>query len=165
MDDDRDELGLRGSTPAALRDTRWLAGLVWGAALLGLIVTSGAAVTAGAFGAAGLYVPYIGLESGSSGSGSDLQLVASFALVITVAIAGVVAYAWWRFGMATRQLLAGLSEASDDPESDPAPAYWLASVDGGRSEMVELIPALGMAWALIIIRPVAVIALQIYSTF
>jgi hypothetical protein len=92
-------------------------------------------------------------------------LVASFALIITIALAGVLLFAWWRFATATRQLLAGISDVSDHPNADPAPAYWLGGSNAARSELVDLFPALGVAWALIVIRPVAVLALQIYSTF
>src|SRR5687768_2957040 len=94
------------STPAALRDTRWIAGGIWGAALLALLVSSWAAVSGGAIGGAGLFFPYLGLGLDSNNGDADPELVASFALIITIALAGVLAFAWWRFATATRQLLA-----------------------------------------------------------
>ncbi len=158
------ESEILNSTPAALRDTRWLAGGIWAAVLLALLVTSWAAVGAGAIGGAGLFFPYLGIGLDSSSNEADPELVASFGLIITIALAGVLAYAWWRFATATRQLLEGISDVSDHPNADPAPAYWLAS-GNARSELIDLFPALGVAWALTVIRPVAVIAVQIYSTF
>jgi hypothetical protein len=166
MTDQRDpEPEIVNSTPAALRDTRWLAGGIWGAILLTLLVSSWAAVSGGAIGGAGLFFPYLGLGLDSNNGEADPELVASFALIITIALAGVLLFAWWRFATATRQLLAGISDVSDHPNADPAPAYWLGGSNAARSELVDLFPALGVAWALIVIRPVAVLALQIYSTF
>ena len=152
------------STPAALRDTRWLAGGIWGAVLLALLVSSWAAVSGGATGGAGLFFPYLGLGLENNGDANP-ELVASVALIITIALAGVLAFAWWRFATVTRQLLNGISDVSDHPNADPAPTFWLAGPNPARSELVDLFPALGVAWALLVIRPVAVIALQIYSTF
>ena len=151
------------ASPAALRDTRWLAGAIWGGLLLALIVTSWAAVTGGGIAATFSYFPFISLGN-QNPEDMEPELVATVAVVLTAVVAALVVLAWIRFANATLSLVSSLSDSGDDAEDQPATMYWLPTVPGQRSELVDLVGLIGIAWGTMILRPIVVVAIQIYSS-
>jgi hypothetical protein len=150
------------STPAALRDTRWLAGGIWGGLLLALVVTSWGAVTGGGIaGSFGIF-PFINLGT-QDPADANPERVATVGLIVTAIVAALVLFAWTRFAIATMALVSSLSDSSDDAEDQPATIYWLPATPGARSELVDLLGLVGLAWAAIILRPMVIAAVHIYS--
>ena len=151
------------TSPAALRDTRWLSGAIWIGFLFALLLTSWAGLGAdlSGVGLGGSIITYLTVALGGENEGTS-EMIISFALIITAAIAGVLVYAWLRFAAATRQLVAGLAESTDDPEAASVASYWLPSGETGRSDLFDLVAALGVVWAIIVVRPVVLAAMRIY---
>jgi hypothetical protein len=148
------------ASPSALRDTRWIAAAMWGAALVALLATSGAAV-------GGLLWPFgVGLPGSfvSYGGDEDSQdLVASAGLIVTIGIALVLIVSWWAFARATHGLIAALSDSSDTAEDAPVPGTWLAQ-EGGRSALSDMATYLGVTWALVVLRPAVVMTLAVFAS-
>ena len=161
MSDQPEPTTIGPSSPAALRDTRWLSGGIWAAVLVALLVSSRAGLGAGIgvfdFGTLSL-VAYSGVER----SDPNRELAASAALILTVGIALSLVVAWWAFARATQALVAALSDSTDGDEDVPVPGIWL--IEGkGRSPLSELATYLGIAWALIVLRPVVVTAIHVFT--
>jgi hypothetical protein len=145
------------SSPAALRDTRWIGAAIWGAALIALLATSWAAV-GGPFGGLNfVYLAQIG-----PGDDPDRNFAAAVELVFTVGIAAVLLLGWWALARATHGLIVALSDSSDTADDEPVPGVWLTE-DGRRSPLSDLASYAGAAWALIILRPVVVISIQVFT--
>lgn len=161
MSEQPEVAGIAPASPAALRDTRWLAGAMWGAALFAALLTSWAALGgAGATGDAGLFS--LLLLGGGSGPGSDRDLAASASLIISAGIALMLIVVWWALSRATLGLIAALADSSDGPDDAPVPGMWLAQ-EGGRSALSDMATYLGVAWALIVLRPVVVVSIQVFT--
>ncbi len=152
--------GVVPASPAALRDTRWLGGAIWGAELVALLVSSWAgqriATSPYDFGL------FAAISSSSGPLEPDRKLMATAALIITVGIAVVLVAAWWAFAKATHGLIAALSDSSDTEADEPVPGIWL--VPGGRSPLSDTASYLGVAWALIILRPAVIAAIQAFTS-
>lgn len=163
MSDEADLEATAPASPAALRDTRWLSGAIWLGVLFALLLTSWAGLGADltGVGLGGSIITYLTVALGGENDGTPEMLI-SFALLITAAIAGVLVYAWSRFAAATRQLIAGLAESTDDPDAASVASYWLPSAETGRSDLFDLVAALGVVWAIIVVRPVVLAAMRIY---
>lgn len=163
MSDEPESAETAPTSPAALRDARWLSGLMWTASLFALLLTSWAGLGADLSGAAlgSSVIAYLSVALGVEGGGNS-DFIISFALILTAAIAGVLGYAWWRFAAVTRQLVAGLAESTDDPDAAAVASYWLPSAQTGRSDLFDLVLSLGVAWAIIVARPVILAAMRIY---
>ncbi|MGE0599075.1 MAG: hypothetical protein AB7J35_08495 [Dehalococcoidia bacterium] len=152
--------GLLPASAAALRDTRWLGGAIWGAALLALLVTSWAAQRV-------LTSPYdvgffaaFNLDNGQNGP--NQELVASAALIITAGVAVTLVAAWWAFARGTHGLIAALADSNDSEEDAPVTGIWI--VPGtGRSPLSDAASYLGVAWALIILRPAVILTIQAFT--
>jgi hypothetical protein len=155
--------GTSSVSPAVLRDTRWLAGGIWGALLLALVVTSWGAVTAGGAATSFSFLSFINLGASQNPDDMNPDLVATVALVLMAIVSALLVLAWTRFAAATMSLVSSLSDSSDDAEDQPATIYWLPTTPGARSELVDLLGVLGLAWAAIVLRPIVVAAVQIYS--
>ena len=161
MSDEPEPTTVGPSSPAALRDTRWLSGGIWAAVLVALLVSSRAGLGAGIgvfdFSTLSL-IAYDGLER----SDPNRELAASAALIFTLGIALALVVAWWAFARATQALVAALSDSTGE-EDAPVPGIWL--IEGkGRSPLSELATYLGIAWALIVLRPVVVTAIQVFTS-
>src|SRR5687768_12300988 len=105
--------GTLSVSPAALRDTRWLAGGIWGGLLLALVVTSWGAVTGGGIaGSFGIF-PFINLGT-QDPADANPERVATVGLIVTAIVAALVLFAWTRFAIATMALVSSLSDSSDD---------------------------------------------------
>jgi hypothetical protein len=148
------------ASAAALRDTRWLAGAIWGGALLTLLVTSWAAQRL----ASGPYdLTFLSAIYSSSGQfDPDRKLTTAAMLIITAGIAVVLVAAWWAFAKATHGLIAALSDSSDTAEDAPVPGIWIVH-GGGRSPLSDVASYIGVAWALIILRPVVLGTIQAFT--
>ena len=162
MSDQRGPATPLESSPAALRDTRWLAGAIWAVSLLALLVTSamgmGQAVGTFDFTALSL-LAYSDLGHGEP----NRELAVSAALIITAGIALVLVVAWWAFARATQGLIAALSDSSDSRDDSPVRGIWL--IEGsGRSPLSDLLTFLGFAWALIVLRPMVITAIQVFTS-
>ena len=152
--------GMLPASAAALRDTRWLAGAIWAAELLALLVTSWAAqrVATSPYDLNFLSV----LSSGSGQYNPDHKLIAATALVVTAGIAVMLVAAWWAFAKATHALIAALSDSSDTEEDAPVPGIWIAP-GAGRSPLSDAASYVGIAWALIILRPAVIAVIQAFT--
>jgi hypothetical protein len=146
---------------AALRDTRWLAGGMWGALLLALLVTSWAALRTG--GSAIDLSLFSVFFFGDQASDPNRDLAAAASLVITAAIALALVAAWWIFARATQGLLAALADASDGNDDEATPGIWLVE-DGRRSPLSDLGTYFGVTWALIIMRPAVIVSIQVFTS-
>lgn len=148
------------ASAAALRDTRWLGGAIWGAELIALLISSWAAQRV-------LTSPYdVGFfavyNPGNGEYDPDRKLIAAAVLIITAGIAVVLVAAWWAFAKATHALIAALSDSSDTEEDAPVPGIWIAA-GTGRSPLSDAASYLGVAWALIIVRPAVILAIQAFT--
>jgi hypothetical protein len=153
-----------GTTSAALRDGRRIAIGVWVALLVTLLVTSWAGLGANLVttGLNDSVITYLTVALSGSGKTGVPETIATAALALTVAIAGALVLAWMRFAQATRQMLDGLDDASGGPDTAPATSYWLPAGETNRSELLDLLTFVGVAWGLIILRPVVIGTLQVF---
>ncbi|MGE3073703.1 MAG: hypothetical protein AB7N24_06390 [Dehalococcoidia bacterium] len=152
--------GLLPASAAALRDTRWLGGGIWGAALIALLVTSWASQRV-------LSSPYdVGFfavfNQNNGQYDPNQKLVAATALIITAGIAVTLVAAWWAFARATHALIAALADSNDSEEDAPVTGIWI--IPGtGRSPLSDAASYLGVAWALIIVRPAVILTIQAFT--
>lgn len=146
---------------ASLRDTRWLAGAIWGASLLALLVTSWAGLGSG--GSAVDLTLFSIFAFGGPEPDPNRDLAAAASLVISAAIALAIVTAWWIFARATQGLLSALADASDGATDEATPGIWL-SQDDRRSPLSDLLTYLGVTWALIILRPVVIGSIQVFTS-
>lgn len=143
---------------------RWLAGGIWLAVFLGLLVTSYAGIVGPM---SNIDLALLNLENFQAGFGDeeyspDGNLIAGTALVITFVIGILILLLWTMFGRVTTALLGAFSDAERDAVSGPAPSVWL-SADGERSTLSDLMLLGGLTWALLILRPVLIGALRILT--
>lgn len=152
MSDQPNSEQMEPASPAALRDTRWLAGAIWGALLLALVVTSGYGITSFAQGS--ISSRYIGLPL--SGDDAPSAKVAALAGIVLSAIAALLILAAWRaFAKATNALVGALADASDATDDQPAPGDWIVADPRGvvLTMAGEVVQFVGAAWAVMVVTP------------
>lgn len=152
------------ASPAALRDGRRVAVGMWAAMLLTLLVTSwaGLGTSINGNGLNESIVTYLSIALSGAPKDGVPETIAIVALAVTFAIAGVLLLGWLRFAQATRQMLDGLDDASDDADAVPVTSYWLPADDSSRSELLDLLAYVGAAWSLIILRPAILGTVQVF---
>lgn len=150
--DDQKENQLPEASVAALRDVRWLTAAIWGALLIGLVVTSGYGVTAFAQGS--LSSRYIGLPLSG-----DSEPSARVAAVVGILLSGVAAIlifsAWAAFAQATNRMVGSLGNSTDGPDDAPIALDWLVEQpeSGVMSLAGGVVRFLGAAWAVMVVTP------------
>jgi hypothetical protein len=143
--------GTSSVSAAALRDTRWLAGGIWGGLLLALVVTSVYGINS--FTQGSLASRYLGLPLQNA---SPNEKVAAAVGMIASGVAALILLAAWRsFATMTNVLVGALAGSSDAADDSPAPADWLLpDVNGGVFTRVgEVVQFVGFAWAVMIATP------------
>lgn len=148
----------------ALRDTRWLACGIWAAVFVGLLVTSYAGIVGPM---SNVDLSLLSLESFQGDFDGDQNtpnrdLIAVVALAVSAVIALVVLFLWALFGRATTALLSSLTDSADSAREVPATVVWLTA-SGERSALGDILMWSGLAWALLIARPVLVAALRVLT--
>ena len=155
---------------AALRDARWLAGAIWAGLLLALLFTS--AQAAPAFTQGGLASRFF-VSNMNGMDPSQNHAIAVAGLILSGGAALALLGGWWGFVRATKALVIGYSYSADEGE-DPIPAEWVleeARAEGDaeaqpnptRTMVSDVLQYVGVAWAVIIVTPAVLAAVQAFS--
>ena len=153
---------------AALRDVRWLSGVVWAGLLGALLVTSIYGIEA--FTQGSIATRYFALPSTSAATDSGHALAIA-GIVASGLAAAAVAMAWWQFAQATRSLIIAYGAEDGDAEAAPIAAEWITETpapagDGGRTRIAiaEILLWVGAAWAVLILTPAFLNLVASFST-
>ncbi len=157
-------------TGTALRDTRWLAGGIWAGLLGALLVTSITAVDAFTQGSiASRY--FAAVSNIGPGQGHSDDALAVTGLIVSGLAALALFGGWFAFVRATRAMLLAYADAGIGDDEAPAPAEWVtdeSSADSTRTQVLRIVPAdvvmyIGLAWAVIIVMPAILAAVEVWS--
>jgi hypothetical protein len=140
---------------AALRDVRWLSGLIWLGLLAALLVTSSYGITAFTQGSiATRYFPANGL-----GDPDAKGRIAIAGLVASGLAAAAIVMAWFQFVRATRALIVAYGPEDGDPATSLVAAEWISDeTPEGRSARTRIpvgdaLLYIGASWAVLIVMP------------
>ncbi|MBA4179433.1 MAG: hypothetical protein C0506_02495 [Anaerolinea sp.] len=148
-------------SPAALRDMRWLAAVLWSGLLLALLFTSVKAMESYTQGT--IATRYFGVGP-QADEGSDPETLAIAGLALSGLAALAIVTGWYQFVRATKALLVayGYSGRADE---EPSPNEWVTEDDkqGSRTMLSDVLQYVGLAWAVIIVTPAALAAVQAFA--
>ena len=169
------QLSSDGTSPgpgalAALRDARWLAGAIWAGLLLALLFTSAQAVNS--FTQGGLASRFF-VSNMNGMDPSQNHAIALVGLILSGGAALALLGGWWGFVRATRALVVAYSYSADEGE-EPMPAEWVleathaegeseAQPNPARTMVSDVLQYVGIAWAVIIVTPAVLAAVQAFS--
>lgn len=137
---------------------KWMAGLVWVAVLVALLVTSfqAAALIAGS-GVAQLILAYIQNPAGLG----TLTTFAAVALILVLIAAALILYAWLRFAQVTNEVMIALSAPREDQEPVFSSFLHLGNAEAteGEAEIYEakgslfgdMIRLLAIVWVILLV--------------
>ncbi len=159
----RTDAGIR----EALRDVRWLSGLVWAGLLGALLVTSIYGIEA--FTQGSIATRYFALPTSATSDSTHTTAIAG--MVASALAAAAVVMGWWQFAQATRVLIVAYGAEDGDEEALPIAAEWVTetpapSGDGiqTRVGVVDVLLWVGAAWAVLILTPAFLNLVASFST-
>lgn len=160
--------GRAAGVQAALRDVRWLSGLVWAGLLAALLVTSTYGIEA--FTQGSIATRYFALPTTATVPDSGHALAIGGIVASGLAAAAIV-MAWWQFAQATRALIVAYGAEDGEAETLPIAAEWVtetpaATGDGVRTRvaLVDVLLWVGAAWAVLILTPAFLNLVASFST-
>lgn len=140
---------------------RWLAAVLWGGLLLALLFTSMNAVESYTEGT--IATRYLAMFSQVMEEPHE-RTVAVTGIALSSLAALAVVGGWFQFVRATKALLVdyGYSGRADE---EPSPNGWVTDDDtrGGRTMLSDVLKYVGMAWAVIIMTPAILGAVQMLA--
>lgn len=160
--------GVTSGIQAALRDVRWLSGLVWAGLLGALLVTSIYGIEA--FTQGSIATRYFALPTNATVADSGHALAIGGIVASGLAAAAIV-MAWWQFAQATRSLIVAYGAEDGDMEAAPIAAEWITEApapagDGSRTRIAvaDILLWVGAAWAVLILTPAFLNLVASFST-
>ena len=160
------------SFQTALRDVRWLAGGIWAAVLVALLVTSAVAITAFTQGSL-LTFSARSFTSIAGNQGTNGHAVAIAALCLAALEALALFTAWTAFVRATRNLVTAYAYDAGEADEAPAAAEWITDVmyvdsdpndpPAPRMIIADVVQFIGVAWAILIVTPAVMLAVTTFS--